>query len=364
MNIEYILKRIENKDDISLIKKAYIFLYETLLEVDHPNKNEVINNILEVTNILIDFNSDIKTIISSIIYETLNHGITKQIIEKRFDIEIANTSYKVFVLNNLELKYNSDIDDNSDIYDEDRYNDIPYIKYLKELDYDRKEDVSTLFIILAKRYYTIKLMDKESSEYIKDIANDTLNTLIPTAAKLRLGAIKSKTEDLCLYHLQPIAYDYILNNLEDTPENLEIYLNQMKENISKILIENNINFIIKSRVKSIYSIYNKLASGKEWNEIYDILAIRILVEKESDCQKIANLIHSKYQYLPSRLKDFISNPKENMYQSLHTTIIGEDKRFYEIQIRTHQMNKTAEIGPASHYLYKIKQLKKLIFKTK
>jgi len=133
----------------------------------------------------------------------------------------------------------------------------------------------------------------------------------------------------------------------------------MKEDLSHLLSENDINHEIKGRVKSVYSIYNKLNKGKKWSEIYDILALRIYVEKETDCYAVIGLIHSQYRPVPKRFKDYIANPKENMYQSLHTTVFGNDGEVYEVQVRTYEMDEIAEKGIASHWSYKEKGSQKV-----
>lgn len=341
MDIEYIKSGLKKEEDILLLEKTYRFASKKLSELSYLNKDNILKDILEITNTLIDFNADILTLVSSILYEIINCGVSKDEIEKEFNSTIANISYGVSIISDKEL-----LDDNK-------------IKYLNELEPSSNEDVRILFIKLAQRYYYMKNMTNLNTEKQKEIAIDTLNILVPIASKLRLNYIKSIVEDLCLYYIKTDIYTDILTKLDATPETLKIYLNIMKENISNLLIKNNINFQIKSRVKSIYSIYNKLESGREWNDIYDILAIRILVETKEDCRKVADIIHSQYIPIPSRIKDFITNPKDNMYQSLHTTIIGIDHRYYEIQIRTYDMNKMAEIGSASHHLYKEKQLRRI-----
>ena len=138
----------------------------------------------------------------------------------------------------------------------------------------------------------------------------------------------------------------------------------MEESISEILMEQNIPFKIKSRVKSVYSIYNKLNNGKKWENIYDILALRVIVEKVSECYLSIGLIHAKYRPIPGRFKDYIANPKANMYQSLHTGVFGSDGNRYEIQIRTEEMDEFAEKGVASHFAYKEKHYMKNIMEQK
>ena len=132
----------------------------------------------------------------------------------------------------------------------------------------------------------------------------------------------------------------------------------MQDSISEILSENGIKFKIKSRVKSVYSIYKKLTTGRKWSDIYDILALRVFVEKESECYLSVGLIHSKYRPIPKRFKDYIAMPKENMYQSLHTSVFGVEGKVFEVQIRTYEMDEIAEKGIASHWSYKEKGTKK------
>ena len=166
-------------------------------------------------------------------------------------------------------------------------------------------------------------------------------------------------EDLCLRYLKPDVYEDILKQLDASVEELHGVLENMQDNISEMLIEHGIKFTIKSRVKSVYSIYKKLEKGKKWREIYDILALRLIVEKESDCYLAIGLIHSKYRPLPNRFKDYIAMPKENMYQSLHTGVFDNDGHIFEIQVRTPEMDELAEKGIASHWSYKEKGTKKI-----
>ena len=133
----------------------------------------------------------------------------------------------------------------------------------------------------------------------------------------------------------------------------------MKESIIELLTDAGITFEIKGRVKSVYSIYNKLNNGKEWNKIYDILALRVFVNTEAECYQVIGLIHSRFRPMPKRFKDYIASPKENMYQSLHTTVFGVEGKVFEIQVRTYEMDEIAEKGVASHWSYKEKGTKKI-----
>ena len=342
MNIDYIKNRIKNKDDMPLIEKAFNFANLKLSGLYYSVDETLINHILGIVNTLIDFNADTSTLISCLLYESIKNGVSKEEIEREFGLDISNIAFTTSIINVDNLIQN---DENQK-------------RYLEQLNVDVPEDVRTLFIKLADRLYSMKTAKTSDSEYQKRVARETLEILVPTAQRFRLNYIKSRLEDLCLSYLDPQTYNEILSKLNATPEILSIQLNETKKDISNLLSNNGINFVIKGRVKNIYSIYNKLISGKSWDEIYDILALRIILDDESECSKIAELIHSNYMYLSERFKDYINNPKENMYQSLHTTII-HNNRFYEIQIRTNEMHRIAEVGNASHQLYKQKTLRNM-----
>ena len=164
--------------------------------------------------------------------------------------------------------------------------------------------------------------------------------------------MKSEMEDLCLQYSDPEGYRSVEEKINASKEELELSLEHMKEEIKTILDHHNIKYEMLSRVKSVRGIYNKLKKGRKWEEIYDLLGIRVLVDTVEDCYRVIGLVQAKYSPIPNRFKDFIANPKPNMYQSLHTTVFGEDKRIFEVQVRTYEMDEIAEKGVASHWSYK------------
>ncbi|MCX4255149.1 MAG: TGS domain-containing protein, partial [Bacilli bacterium] len=166
-------------------------------------------------------------------------------------------------------------------------------------------------------------------------------------------------ENLCLYYTKPDVYNDILEKLNETQKELNDTLEEMKANITSILTEQGLKFQIKGRVKSVHSIYNKLNTGRNWNDIYDILAIRVILDSVDDCYMAVGLVHSKYRPIPKRFKDYIAMPKANMYQSLHTTVYGANGHLFEVQFRTFEMDEFAEKGMASHWSYKEKGTKKV-----
>ena len=344
ININYIINKINELDNVKKIKKAYEYASKCLGDKKRRNGETIISHSLEVANILIDLNSDITSVIAAILHEvTIYSEITKEDITDVFGKEVASIISSLEKINKLEM---ADDSEDSAIY-------------LRKVMVGLSEDVRVLIIKLADRLHNMRTMNDFTKEHQKKVANETLNVLVPIAHRLGINAIKSELENLCLFYLKPDVYNNILEKLNNTVDELNDYLLMMKENISNILKDSEINFEIKGRVKSVYSIYNKLSNGRKWEDIYDILALRVFVETERECYSVVGLIHSKYRPIASRFKDYIAIPKENMYQSLHTTVIGEGGKTYEIQIRTYEMDEIAEKGIASHWSYKEKGSKKV-----
>lgn len=344
ITIDYILNRIKNIDDRLKVKEAYEYAFSVLGNEKRKNGELVISHCLEVADILLNLNVDIITIIASILHEVGKYDENAdKTIKEKFGEEVFIIVNSVSKINHLEMMDDSE---NGAIY-------------LRKVMVGLCDDVRVLFIKLADRLHNMRTMECLSKEHQKKVANETLSVLVPIAHRLGINSIKSELENLCLYYLKPEVYNDILEKLDDTTSELNSYLQEMKESISRILTDAEIKFEIKGRVKSVYSIYNKLSNGKKWEDIYDILALRVFVEKESDCYAAIGAIHAKYRPVQNRFKDYIAIPKENMYQSLHTTIFGEGGRFYEVQIRTYEMDEIAEKGIASHWSYKEKGTKKI-----
>lgn len=344
MNIEQIanefIEKCENYfslEEMQTIKKAYAYATECHKGKIRLNKEDYMTHPIAVAEILIDMNVDATTLIAAILHETINHGgSSKEEIEKNFGSEVASIVQTISKLNRLELN-----DDSSQTA-------LNFRKVVVGM----SEDVRVLFLKLADRLQNLrtgKFLDKDA---LKRKVLETQVVLIPIAHRLCMYKIKGELENLCLKYSKPDVYNDILERLNATEEELMLNLQEMQDSISDLMVEQNISFKIKSRVKSVYSIYNKLNHGKKWEQIYDILAMRVIVEKVSECYLAIGLIHAKYRPIPGRFKDYIAMPKKNMYQSLHTGVFGSDGNRYEIQIRTKDMDDYAEKGMAAHFAYK------------
>lgn len=335
---------IKNEEELAKIREAYDFAYQCHKEMKRLNGDEFITHPLTVVEILNNLNVDATTIISGLIHEVMERNfITYQEIEEKFGSEVATIVDSVTKINKLELT------------DDSESSAIGLRKILVGL----ATDVRVLFIKLADRLHNMRTNYAINPKNQKKKAYETQAVLIPIAHRLGINSIKSELEDLCLYYTKPDVYQDILDKLNDAENELSEALNEMKESIIDILMEHGLKFKIKGRVKSVHSIYNKLSNGKKWNEIYDILALRVILEEESDCYMAVGLVHAKYRPIPKRFKDYIAMPKANMYRSLHTTVFGVDGHLFEIQFRTFEMDEFAEKGMASHWSYKEKGTKKV-----
>lgn len=335
---------ISSNEELDIIKKAYEFAKEKHQGMKRLTGDDFITHLLEVANILVDLNVDITTIVAALLHEVLNNSDTSyEELEENFGSEVAKIVESVSKINKLEL---TDENESSAIY-------------LRKVLVGLAEDVRVLFIKLADRLHNMRTNWAINPEKQKAKAHETEAVLIPIAHRLGINSIKSELENLCLYYTKPDVYNDILEKLNKSRDELNTNLDNMKRDLSHLLIDNDIDFEIKGRVKSVYSIYKKLSTGRKWSDIYDILALRIFVNNETDCYTVIGLIHSKYRPVPKRFKDYIANPKENMYQSLHTTVFGDSGDLYEIQVRTYEMDEIAEKGLASHWSYKEKGTKKV-----
>lgn len=313
-------------EELNLVNEAYNLSKER-------SKSE---HYLRVASLVSELNADSTMIIAALLHDAYaKEDITYDEINEKFGSNIANLVANLIKLRSIKL---NDYNESSSVY-------------LRKVLVGISDDVRVIIIKLADRLDEMQTKEYNEEEK-KQIANETMNVLIPIAHRLGINSIKSKLEDLCLRYTKPDVYDEILEKLSGTRKELSVSLEDMQNELIEILTEHGINFHIKSRVKSVYSIYNKLSTGKKWSDIYDILALRIILDTPEDCYLVVGLIHAKYRPIPKRFKDYIAMPKENMYQSLHTSVFGVDGHIFEIQLRTKEMDEIAEHGIASHWSYK------------
>lgn len=324
-------------EEIEKVKKAYEFAAECHKGKRRKNDEEFIIHPLTVALICSSLNVDATTIVAALVHETIDNGPSSlEELESLFGTDVKNIVSSLMKVNKLKLT------------DESESTSI----YLRKVLVALSEDVRVLIIKLAGRVHNMRTIDPFSKEKQRLKAIETQNVLIPIAHRLGINQLKTELEDICFKVLKGDDYKNVEESLPASRDKLNEILEETKETIINELKQNNINFEIKGRVKSTSSIYNKLSKGKKMSDIYDIIGLRIICEEESECYLIIGLIHSLYRPIPKRFKDYISMPKGNSYQSLHTGVFGPEGFPVEVQVRTKEMNEIAEHGVASHWSYK------------
>ena len=328
---------IEDEEQIHIIEKAYQFAKEKHDGQFRKSGEAYIYHPMNVALILISIYADYETISAGLLHDVLEDcDCTSEEMEEKFGKNITKLVQGVTKLSKIHFST------------ENEY----LIDYYKKIIVGMSEDVRVIIIKLADRLHNMRTLWAIPEDRQKVKAREALEILAPIAHHLGIHKIKSDLEDLALRYLKPDVFYDIVEKLNTTKIERDRTVFEMQNELSELLTEHHIPFEIKGRSKSIYSIYNKLDKGKKFSDIYDLLALRILVNTEQECYLALGLIHSKFRPLSKRFKDYIAMPKPNMYQSLHTTVFGIDGYLFEIQIRTYEMNEVAENGIASHWAYK------------
>ena len=328
---------VEDEEQIKVIEKAYLFANEKHSGQFRKSGEAFICHPLNVALILTTVSADYQTISAGLLHDVLEDcDCTVEEMEDAFGPEITKLVKGVTKLSNINFST------------ENEY----LIDYYKKIIVGMSEDVRVIIIKLADRLHNMRTLWAIPEERQKVKAHESLDIFAPIAHHLGIHKIKSELEDLALRYLKPDVFYDIAERLNKTKIERDRIIFDMQNDISDLLNEHHIPHEIKGRSKSIYSIYNKLDKGKKFSDIYDLLALRILVNTEQECYLSLGLIHSKFRPLPKRFKDYVAMPKPNMYQSLHTTVFGIDGYLFEIQIRTYEMDEVAENGIAAHWAYK------------
>ena len=335
--LEIVKTYIDKEDALACIQKAYLYAKEKHMGEIRLTGDDYINHPLNVAYILAKLSSDYQTICAGLLHDILeNPANSKEELEEQFGNDITSLVEGITTIN--RLNFNGETDSK--------------LASQRKILVGLTEDVRVIFIKLADRLHNMRTLWAIDSKSQKEKAKETLDILVPIAARLGMNQIKSELEDLCLRYSKPDVYFSIVEALNETKIERDKTVEKMIQEVQEILNENHIEYKIKGRSKSIYSIYKKMDKGKRFQDIYDLFAMRIYVNTESECYQVLGLIHSKFKPMPKRFKDYVANPKPNMYQSLHTTVFGIDGKLFEIQIRTYEMDAIAENGIASHWSYK------------
>src|SRR5438552_6325708 len=326
------------KADLKEIQRAFAFAEESHRGQKRLSGDDFIEHPIGVATILADLGMDTTTLVASLLHDVVEDtDLTVERIEEEFGPQVALIVDGLTKLDKITF----------------RSREAEQAENVRKMMVAMARDIRVLLIKLADRLHNMRTLDALSADRQTRIATETLEIYAPLANRLGVDRIKWELEDLSFLTLYPKRYQEIGALVEQREGERQEYLERVSKLVEARLREAKIKADVAGRPKHLYSVYEKMVlRGKEFSEIYDLVGVRVLVESVRDCYAALGAIHALWRPVPGRFKDYIAMPKFNMYQSLHTTVIGSEGRPLEIQIRTNQMHRTAEFGIAAHWRYK------------
>ena len=334
--------------DISLIEKAYKVAYDAHKGQARKSGEPYIIHPLYVAIILADLEMDKETIVAGLLHDVVEDTImTDEEIGEQFGTDVAHLVDGVTKLDKLNFH------GEHGNYDKDTEKLERQAENLRKMFLAMAKDIRVILIKLADRLHNMRTLQHMRPEKQQEISRETLDIYSPIAQRLGISKIKVELDDLSLKYLEPEAYYDLVDKIAVRKSERERYIQTIVDEVSVHIKNAGIKAQIDGRIKHFFSIYKKMKNqNKSIDQIYDLFAVRIIVDTVKDCYAALGVIHEMYKPIPGRFKDYIAMPKSNMYQSLHTTLIGASGQPFEIQIRTYEMIKAAVYGIAAHWKYK------------
>ena len=334
-----VLVKYHPEANVELVEKAYHFAEEAHAGQKRKSGEPYFIHPRTVAGILADLMLDAPTIAAGLLHDTVEdcENVTLEVIEKEFGQEVALLVDGVTKLKRLD--FTSRVEQQAES--------------IRKMILAMSKDIRVVLIKLADRLHNMRTLKSQPPESQKRIAQETLDIYAPIAHRLGVYKIKQELEDLCLRYLDPEGYQNLIVKVGMKRAEREANIRAVISTLSDKIKEMNIHYEIDGRPKHFYSIYRKMVlQHKPFEQIFDLIAIRVLVDTVQDCYAVLGIVHTLWKQVPNRFKDYISTPKPNMYQSLHTTGVGENGMPFEVQIRTYEMHRIAEYGIAAHWRYK------------
>lgn len=324
--------------DASLLQRAFEFARDAHIDQKRATGEPYIIHPVAAVEILLELQVDEETLAAAFLHDVVEDtGVTLETLAEHFGQGIADLVDGVTKLS--KLAYSSQEEMQAENF--------------RKMFLAMAKDIRVVLIKLADRLHNMRTMKHKAADRQKATAKETLDIYAPLAHRLGIYKIKWELEDLCLRYIDPDAYYELVGAIAQKRSEREQFLADIVTNLSTKIAEMDIDAEIEGRPKHFYSIYRKMkAQDKSLDEIYDLFATRIVVPTVSDCYSVLGVVHQIYKMIPGRFKDYIGTPKSNMYQSIHTTVVGAQGIPFEVQIRTHDMHRTAEYGIAAHWRYK------------
>ena len=333
------IRRYHPSDDLSMIEKAYRIAFENHKDQKRKSGEPYIIHPLCVAIILADLELDKETLTAGILHDVVEDtSMTYDQVKEEFGVEVAELVDGVTKLTQISWHK-----DKLDIQAEN----------LRKMFLAMAKDIRVILIKLADRLHNMRTLQYMTPAKQQEKARETMDIYAPIADRLGISRIKTELDDLSLRYLEPETYKELEEKVASRKGSRESFINAIMHEVSEEMKKQEISCKVTGRVKHFFSIYKKMVNqNKTLDQIYDLFAIRILVDNVKDCYAALGVIHEMYKPIPGRFKDYIAMPKPNMYQSLHTTLISRTGQPFEIQIRTYEMHRTAEYGIAAHWKYK------------
>lgn len=333
-----LMKKSDHQYNYELIEQAYLFAEEKHGDQRRASGIPYILHPTSVACILAELGMDSESIAAALLHDVVEDtDVTLEDVTKKFGAEIAGLIDGVTKLG--KIPYSS--------------REEQQAENIRKMLIAMSNDIRVIIIKLADRLHNMRTIECMKEQHRRDKALEVMEVYAPIAHRLGIRAIKEELEDLSICYLDPVGYSEIERQLEKKSKDRINFVAQIKQQLYDRLKTEFSNVYIEGRVKSIHGIYKKtFMKGKTMDQIFDIFAVRVIVDSDDDCYKVLGIVHDMFKPLPKRFKDYISTPKPNMYQSLHTTVIGKEGIPFEIQIRTWKMHYTAEYGIAAHWKYK------------
>lgn len=340
-DIDQLLDRVRSyqpEADLSLVRKAYDFSAKAHQGQTRRSGEPYVQHPVAVAGVLTLLKTDVAAVVAGLLHDTLEDTVaTPAELEREFGKEVVHLVDGVTKIGKITFRS----------YEEKQAENF------RKMVLSMADDIRVVIIKLADRLHNMRTLEHLSEAKRQEIAQETLEIYAPLANRIGIGWVKNELEDLCLKHLKPDVYEMLRVRVAKRDEDREQYIQEVRDLVEKALADVGLQGTVYGRPKHLYGIYQKMSKQDiSFEEVYDLTALRIITDTKMNCYALLGVIHSLWRPLPGRFKDYIAIPKSNLYQSLHTTVVGPKGEHVEFQIRTDEMHRVAEYGIAAHWKYK------------
>ncbi|MGZ8365468.1 MAG: RelA/SpoT family protein [Nitrospira sp.] len=324
--------------DLGLVRKAYAFSLKAHEGQTRHSGEPYVKHPVAVAGVLTSLKTDVTAIVAGLLHDTLEDTVaTADELQREFGKEVVHLVDGVTKIGKITF----------------RSSEEKQAENFRKMVLSMADDIRVVIIKLADRLHNMRTLEHLKESKRQEIAQETLEIYAPLANRIGIGWVKNELEDLCLKHLKPDAYETLRVSVAKRDEDRQQYIQEVQGLVEKALAEHGLTGAVDGRPKHLYGIYQKMKKQSiSFGEVYDLTALRIITDTKMNCYAVLGVIHSLWRPLPGRFKDYIAIPKSNLYQSLHTTVVGPKGEHVEFQIRTEEMHRVAEYGIAAHWKYK------------